>query len=478
MMQKYLGSIVLLCIAFSMLTSFLITDITSLNSGLGIDGMWYNKLISVNNYKTDDYHLFKSLPSYIIKHVNLFFLIDNSDDNILYSYKILNIASLISCVLVFARISKKYLNDEYNLLTILSICSFTALKVSNYDVVTPDYFGFLLATLFLYFFLSKNNAFLLLILLLSFFTNPIVFLIGIIVLVFSNTLPEKVDNKIFVKLPFVFSILFGIFILVWSIYMIIPMHKAGVELTLWLIPDTLNIMVFPISATLVSVFCAYFSYFLFKHSLRFFCFQNILKLNYLWIIIFFSFSVTKKYLVVYNNASINLDDVGHLLYIWPLYFCMKPLIGVSEHIHSLGILIFFALLFWKKIVLESSKFFGLGGLLIMGLFVIFVIKPEARHTLPFVPILSFLVIRAIPLKFLNFRNILTLFFANILYSKIYYPLHFASFSGNPQEFPAQHYFMFFGFSCNYTMYTFQIIVSILSLLFFKKLFSKYDLSSL
>ena len=70
MIQKYLGSIVLLCVGISLITSFLITDITSLNSGLGIDGMWYNKTIAQEDYAPSDYHIFKSLPSYLIKVIS------------------------------------------------------------------------------------------------------------------------------------------------------------------------------------------------------------------------------------------------------------------------------------------------------------------------------------------------------------------------------------------------------------------------
>ena len=194
--------------------------------------------------------------------------------------------------------------------------------------------------------------------------------------------------------------------------------------------------------------------------------------------IFIAFIFLKEVVVKFNSFPTELDDSGHLLYMWPLYFCMKPLIGVSEHIHSLGILIVFALLLWKDLVSECSKLFGLGGLIILGLFVLFMIKSEARHTLPFVPFVSLLLARVIPDNFLNTKNILVLLIISLVLSKIYYPLQLAVFSGNPQHFPAQHYFMFFGFSCNYTMYIIQITTSLFILIYIKLIISKNELHHL
>ena len=366
---------------------------------------------------------------------------------------------------------------SYSYLFIITF-SFLLFKLPFYDAVTPDYFGLFLSAYILYLYSTKKNILLSFILLLSFFTNPIVFLIGIILLIFSKTSSQNINKVKLSRITFFLSCLFGMLILFWATYMIVPMHRAGVELTKWHIPDTLNIDVFPISALLVSVFCAYLSHPLFYHFIHYLYFKNLLKINLFYVIIFIFFMILKNIVVEFNDSPTELDSTGHLLYMWPLYFCMKPLIGVSEHIHSLGIMIVFALLFWKKIVFYCSELFGVGGLIIMGLFVLFIIKPEARHTLPFVPFVSLLVVRVITEKFNNSMNILLLFCASVLLSKIYYPIQLATFSGNPQDFPAQHYFMFFGFSCNYNMYIFQIIISILILLFSGMMISKNELSSL
>jgi hypothetical protein len=460
-----------------LLLMFIFQPNTSLYNSLGIDGGWYSKIVTDSNYNADDYHIFKSFPSHIFKLGFSILDIEKNNFNVIFFFKILNLLSIIGFYKYTSELLKYYkINSEKFLLLFTLIFSFLLLKLPFYDVVTPDYFGLFLSAYIVYLHTCKNKLLLLLLLLLSFFTNPIVFLLGIVLLIFSNTSHQNLNRTKVSKIAFFFSCLFGMLILFWATYMIVPMHRAGIELTKWHIPDTLDIELFPVSALLISAFCAYFSYPLFQQSFHFLNFKNLLKVNLFWIVIFIAFMVLKSIVVNLNNSPTELDDFGHLLYIWPLYFCMKPLIGISEHIHSLGILIIFALLMWKDLVSECSKLFGLGGLIILGLFVLFIIKSEARHTLPFVPFVSLLVARVIPVSFFNRKNILIVFITSLTLSKFYYPLQLAEFSCDPQGFPAQHYFMFFGFSCNYTMYIFQIVISIFILFLFGKLISNYKLS--
>ena len=461
-----------------LIMNFLTTDITTLHSGKGIDGMWYDKVILKEDYKPSDYHIFKSLPSYLIKKIFEVFDVKKNHNNILFSFKILNFTVVFLSFFILKKISNCFFKDKNKIFIIFSFLSFIVLKVSSYDVMTPDYFGFFLSSLILYLYLLKYNLLMIPALSMALFTNPIVFMLGMVLLIFSNTYSKKVKHFKQVKAALILSCLFGITIIFWASYMIVPMYKAGIELTKWHIPDSLDIELFPVSALLISAFCAYFSYPLFQQSFHFLHFKNLLKVNLFWIVIFIAFMVLKSIVVNLNNSPTELDDFGHLLYMWPLYFCMKPLIGISEHIHSLGLLIVFALLMWKDLVSECSKLFGLGGLIILGLFVLFIIKSEARHTLPFIPFLSLLVARVIPDNFFNRKNILIVFITSLILSKFYYPIQLAEFSCDPQDFPAQQYFMFFGFSCNYTMYLIQIIISFFILIYIKKLISRNDLSSL
>lgn len=245
--------------------------------------------------------------------------------------------------------------------------------------------------------------------------------------------------------------------------MIVPMHRAGMELTKWIIPDTLDINVFPVSVALVSIVCGVLSYHVISNSLPYLNLRNILLINIKWLFIFISMMIIKSLLVRYNNLPTDLDDLGHLMFVWPLYFCMKPLCGISEHIQSFGILIVLALIYWKNIVIFAKNHLGFGSLIVLLMFILFLIKPEARHTLPFLPIIGYLVVSVIPESTKNRKFFLIVVVLGLLLSKFYYPLHLANFEGNNFQFlPAQHYFMFFGFSVNYFNYLILLLGSIIS----------------
>ena len=175
MLVKQFKNLILPLLICLLIISFITTDITPLHSGLGIDGMWYNKTILQEDYNPSNYHIFKLLPSYLIKVFFEFFNINKNHLNILLSFKIFNLISLCLTMLILDQISNTFLEDKNKLLIIISTLSFTVLKVSMYDVVTPDYFGFFLASAFLYSFLVKRSIIMIPLLIISYFTNPIVF---------------------------------------------------------------------------------------------------------------------------------------------------------------------------------------------------------------------------------------------------------------------------------------------------------------
>ena len=72
---------------------------TKLFGGLGMDGMWYHKVIMDDDYKPNDYHLFKSFPVYLLKH-SLNILGVKTLDNVIMSFKILNYLSIFMSAFV------------------------------------------------------------------------------------------------------------------------------------------------------------------------------------------------------------------------------------------------------------------------------------------------------------------------------------------------------------------------------------------
>ena len=449
---------------------------TKLFGGLGIDGMWYHKIIIDDDYKPNDYHLFKSFPSYLLKYSFNIMGISKTVDNVIYSFNLLNYLSIIISGIVCYKISKlkNFTKNKCIAYMFLIFCSFMILRISGYDPVTPDYFAFLLSFCLLFFILNKNNFFTFLFLLFSFFTNPIICLIFFLILFFPTDIKYHTSYSLLNSrwIHIVLSVCFGTLIILWSVYMILPMHKAGMELTKWNIADTLDINVFPVSVALVSIVCGVLSYHVISNSFPYLNLRNLFLINIKWLLIFIGMMIVKSLIISNNSLPTDLDDLGHLMFMWPLWFCMKPLCGVSEHIQSFGTLIVLTLIYWKNIVIFAKNHLGLGGLIVLLMFILFLTKPEARHTLPFLPIIGYLVVSVIPESTKNRLFFLTVIILGLLLSKFYYPLHLASFDNNDfQSFPAQHYFMFFGFSVNYLNYfilSFCSIISFLTLYFFKK----------
>ena len=445
---------------------------TKLFGGMGIDGMWYNKIITEQNYKPNDYYIYKSLPSYMLNSIYELFSISKNNNNVIYGFKTLNTFSILISLFLFLKIAvHKKLDDKNTFIFIfLSFISFIILKISFYDVITPDYFGFLNSSLLFYSIITKKNSIITLMLLISLFTNPTIYLIFLTILIFQNCKSQE-PNFIYIRrIPVFLSIIFGLSILFWSLIMIIPMHKAGMELTKWSLPDEIDIRVFPLSAILVSLLCGFLSYPIFKEAINYLSIKNLFKIQIKWVIIFFFLMIIKKIVISFNDSPTDLDDPGHLLFMWPLYFCMKPLAGVSEHIHSIGLLIPVVILCWSRIVRKTSEEFGLGGILFLSLFILFIIKPEARHTLPFIPFIGYLATLTLHKELLTKKGLYTLLMLGILLSKIYYPIHYASYgSVDFQDFPPQHYLMFYGFSTNLTMYLVQLCTGIITFYYIYRL---------
>ena len=120
--------------------------------------MWYHKVIMVDDYKPNDYHLFKSFPSYLLKYSFNILGINKILDNVIYSFKLLNCLSIYLPTFFSYKICKlkNFTPKRCIAYMFLTFCSFMILRISGYDPVTPDYFGFLLSFSLLFFRLNAK----------------------------------------------------------------------------------------------------------------------------------------------------------------------------------------------------------------------------------------------------------------------------------------------------------------------------------
>jgi len=168
---------------------------------------------------------------------------------------------------------------------------------------------------------------------------------------------------------------------------------------------------------------------------------------------------------------------------YPIYINLKPLIGVVDNVSYFGPVLFvFLFLFFKDRNFENLKFHDY--FLFFFIFLL-IIKPEARHTLFLIPLLSITILEFLNEKVLNTKFIFFVTFSGLLFSKFWYPVHWAHFPPTHllfspltdqslyQQFPVQHYFMFIGPMMGHLEYfVFLVFELIFGIVFYKYFINK------
>jgi hypothetical protein len=187
---------------------------------------------------------------------------------------------------------------------------------------------------------------------------------------------------------------------------------------------------------------------------------------------------------VNNNQVIGYSaiSVGY-----PIYINLKPLIGIVDNLSYYGPVLFvFLFLFFKNGNFEN---WGFKGYFLFFFLFLLIIKPEARHTLFLIPLLSITILDFIDDKILNFRFILFVSAAGLFFSKFWYPVHWADFPPTHllfspsteqaiyQQFPVQHYFMFIGPMMGHAEYFVFLALELIFGFFFYKFLVKKELSA-
>ncbi len=466
--------LLLLFVTVVFVLQLIFLPITNLSQGLGIDGLWYVGIFYDSNSAISDYHYFKMFPSRFIKFIFEIFLIEINFYNINRAFRLLNYFSIIGSLLVFYKMSFliKMTLKEFYFLLLASFVNFTLLRVHlNYDVHTPDIFSFFLATLMCYFYLCKNKIGIASVTVIAFFTNPQLQIIGYLLLLlptqhtFRNSYIIDKTTILFKMISEIPPIVLAIAIGLWGYLVVDYMRTKGLPLTYWDIPDNVNEPLLPLSIVSVALLVWWLSRPLWHGLLRMHLINFVKSISYHWIILMLALFFIKMHIIETNNNPTILDDISHNIKNFAIYFVMKPLCGVFEHFQSLGIVFFLVLMFWKRLIDTIVKHQHFSLIIILGIFLIFLIKPEVRHSLIFVPFIMIYFPKAFAVDLIKLKHLLYLTILMFLYVKFFYPIHWAEFpkgsEASWQSFPAQHYFMFHGFSVNMKNYLILISIDII-----------------
>ena len=219
---------------------------------------------------------------------------------------------------------------------LLGLCgSFLVLRISYYDVFTPDVFGLFLSAGVLYHILRgrRVDVFLVAVYLLAAqFSNPIVGLLGAVLLILPrassarfNAWPLFEKGVVAKYTPWLVLVAMTL----WPVGVILQRLRLGKPLTMWEIPDEIDLWVFPVSVVAVGAFTWWLSKALWERVRHYGSPVVFRCLSFRWLRFFVVLAVFKNWLIQQNGRPIDLDNGGHLFSVWALYFTMKPLAGVS-----------------------------------------------------------------------------------------------------------------------------------------------------
>lgn len=439
---------------------------TNLAEGMGYDGIWYYKPANVFWPKTDNYHLFRQLPSTFVYFIKKFIFQPYDYFNTAKAYQVFNLMCN-GLALIFAHLIAKKLRFEFweqALFLGFVFFNFHILKDEVYNPVMTDTLVHLLGLMLLYFYLVKNTLGYFVTTFCFLFTFPIGGFIAQAFYVLNRAKPVEGENLIpdrwFKNLFFGFAIFF----LLATSAIVYGLKR----ITVLTFPDDINIYLFPLTIVITSF--AIFKIMAWHQNLFQVSFLRIRSLRSVFSPIFYIFMIGfLVYLIApkFNNMPAK-GFTGNFTISPPLYMTLKPLIGLFDHIMFFGPVVLLYLFLLPKNLQKYQK--DDSFLFVSFLFCFFMLKPEARHSLFLLPLISVAVVQSMPKNFFLAKKALPFLFFCLIFSKFWYPCHLAIFPPGYeiftskvnhaifQKFPVQHYFMFQGPMISHANYFLWLLI--------------------
>lgn len=423
-----------------------------LAEGLGYDGAWYFHPANHFLPKMDNYHLFRIVPATLVYLLKLIVFTKHDYISTARAFQLANILWISVAMAVTRKISIHMSFSWKQQLFFFSVLflNFHVLKDSYFNPVMTDTFVLCLSICLLYFFLKKDKAGLFIGYLLMLFTFPLGgFVLQIIYMVhqakdeaFEFLLPQKFGVWLASSIGILFFSLTGAIVFILG------------RRTVLTFPDEINIYLFPISLLSVSIILfvlikSHFNLF----QLMFLVLKRQLTISNSGKLVLAASILVYVILPSFNNSPAK-GFSGNFSIAPPIYLTLKPFIGYFDNIMYLGPVVVLFLLFQFQIWSKKNLNFSY---LVFSFFInLFLLKPEARHSLFLLPLLAYVVTTQLDFKLLTQRNLLIFSLVCLAFSKFWYPTYLATFPKayeifTPktnheifQLFPIQHYFMFIG----------------------------------
>ena len=462
----------------------------SLAEGLGYDGVWYHSP-AVNLFsKIDNYHLFRIFPSALVFCLRKAFGFDNSIQSTVFLFRWLNFGFLIGTLVFFKLIvaKLKFTGPISILLLVFIFFNFNVCKEIVFNPVMTDNCTFFLSIGILYFYLGGHFIPLFCFLIVSIFTMPIVALFYPTFFLFYEMDSSDKQKIGWIKAIENFFWIFPLFLAIGFMVISSVIVYYFKRITVYTFPAEIDLRFFPF---ILVINAAFIFYFILKFKLFFvqllFKIQNIRSWIYSkWII-----SIVGLFIFQFIVSKINnyhLLGYSGLLVGYPIILNLKPLIGLIDNLNFYGPVIFvFLIYFFFQL---SSMEIRISDWFLMFFFFLIIIKPEARHTLFLLPLMSVFLCRFLSGFQISTRFLIVVLAIGAIFSKFWYPTHWAIFppaylifsdATDPkifQQFPIQHYFMFQGPMMSTISYLIILCLELLCFWFIFKEFNKLKINSL
>jgi len=461
----------------------------SLAEGLGYDGIWYHSP-SVNLFrKIDNYHLFRVFPSALVFGLRRAFSFDDSIQTTVFLFRWLNFGFLIGTLIFFKLLSARLkLSGPVSILLLVFIFyNFNVFKELAFNPVMTDNCTLFLSIGILYFYLGKQFIPLFGFLLVSIFTMPIVALFYPIFFLLNemddSNKQDEATSKLIESYFWIIPISVAIGFAAASSVIVYYFNR----ITVYTFPDQIDFRFFPF---ILLINAAFIFYFILKFKPFFI--QLFFKVRNIRIWIFSKWTMTIIGFFVFQFIVSKINNnhlLGYsgLLVGYPIILNLKPLIGLVDNLNFFGPVIFIFLIyfFWNREKMEIR----LADWFLMFFFFLIIIKPEARHTLFLLPLVSVLLCRFLNGFQISNRFLFVVVLVGMFFSKFWYPTHLALFPPahiifskvtDPeifQQFPIQHYFMFQGPMMSTTSYLIILLVEVFFLRFLFKEFNRLKINS-
>ena len=423
--------------------------------GLGYDGSWYHQPSLTLFGKVDNYHLFRIFPSKIAFFIRDLLGLDEKIGTTVRIFQVENLVFVGLTIWLLFKISafKSYTGLKQMLFFIFCLFNFSVFKEFAFNPVMTDAMGFFLSTLIYWLHLKKSTFWLILALLAAMFCMPIIpvfYLLWFLLESLEETTIEQTELPVFQRYFPLIPVGVGLAFVGISAIIVFYFKRISV----YTFPDEINLFLFPFTLlcnflALWGIISRFKGFFLKGFFVAVKPFQ-VLKNK--WFLILLAF-------LIFQNRAAHINNhfmIGYsgLFVGYPIILNLKPLIGIVDNLNFYGPVMFLFLISFFRQPSGSRKPMQQDFLFLI--FFLIILKPEARHSLFLIPLLSATLLDSLPVHLINIRFTGLVAVLAMLFSRFWYPTHWAHFPPphllfSPetdqkiyQEFPVQHYFMFQG----------------------------------